>query len=172
MDDLPIHPGTYALIIRLDDSVPLAVGNLGEFVFSSGIFIYLGSAHGPGGIRGRLGRHLRGGGRSHWHIDYFLGVGKIQGYGMIESIITEPILPPVECQWAQYLSDQNDAKIPASGFGASDCKSCCQSHLIQFPEMDVAHYLSGFIEGADTAGWFEPGVFTYRDLQSGQTFSL
>ena len=172
MDDLPIHPGTYALIIRLSDTFPLVVGKLGRSVFSSGIYVYLGSAHGPGGIKARLGRHLRGGGRIHWHIDYLLEVGEVQAYGVIGSKLTSPAQIPLECQWAQFLTNQDSAEIPVPGFGASDCKAGCQSHLIQFPVMDISDYLSEFFEMACSARWSEAGVYMYRDLLSGQALSL
>jgi len=172
MDDLPIHPGTYALIIRLSDTIPLVVGKLGRLVFSSGMYVYLGSAHGPGGLCARLGRHLQGGGRTHWHIDYLLEAGEVQAYGIIESKLTNPTQIPIECQWAQYLTNRDSAKIPVPGFGASDCKSGCQSHLIQFPVMDISDYLSGFIELACSAGWLDAGVYMYKDLLSGHALFL
>ncbi|HIQ09546.1 MAG TPA: DUF123 domain-containing protein, partial [Anaerolineaceae bacterium] len=56
---LPSTPGAYALALRLERPVGLRVGALGVWDFPEGVYVYLGSARGPGGIRARLGRHLR-----------------------------------------------------------------------------------------------------------------
>ena len=63
MDNLPTSPGTYALHIYLPSARTLKVGNLGEFNLPHGDYVYLGSAFNPGGLRARLGRHIRGGGK-------------------------------------------------------------------------------------------------------------
>ena len=59
MNPLPASPGAYAIVLNLPYQVSLRVGRLGEAVFPAGSYIYCGSALGPGGLRSRLGRHLR-----------------------------------------------------------------------------------------------------------------
>ena len=58
MKELPAMSGTYALLLRLDAAVQLAVGRLGDFTFPEGDYVYVGSARGPGGLRARVRRHI------------------------------------------------------------------------------------------------------------------
>jgi Uri superfamily endonuclease len=133
MDDLPVHAGTYALVLSLPEPQTAAIGRLGRFKFESGLYIYLGSAQGPGGVRARLGRHLRGGERLHWHIDYLVGAAQVWAYAyrLFEGGGGHP--DSTECAWSQRLAAVPAASIPVPGFGASDCASGCLSHLVKFP---------------------------------------
>jgi hypothetical protein len=79
--DIPADPGAYLLHLRLHQPRILRVGRLGEFSFAAGEYLYTGSACGPGGLRARLGRHLRGGGKPHWHIDSLRAAAEVTGYG-------------------------------------------------------------------------------------------
>jgi Uri superfamily endonuclease len=132
MDDLPVRPGTYALILELAESRSLDVGRLGRFDCPPGIYVYLGSARGPGGLRGRLGRHLRGDGRPHWHIDYLVSVSVVKGVGYIELSSGTAGCCPSECGWSRTLSALPGAAIPIPKFGTSDCRSGCRAHLVHF----------------------------------------
>ena len=51
--------GVYALMFRLDKSATITVGAQGTFDFAKGHYLYVGSAHGAGGLRSRVGRHTR-----------------------------------------------------------------------------------------------------------------
>ena len=136
---LPSSPGTYALILRLDRPTVLQVGCLGEFFFTAGDFVYLGNAFGPGGLKARLGRHLRGGARSHWHIDTLREVARVTGF----CYTLGP--SPLECCWTQRLSNDPGAWFPAPGFGASDCRgrpARCPAHLLAFSRAISAQALS------------------------------
>jgi Uri superfamily endonuclease len=107
----------------------LQIGALGVFDFTVGEYLYLGSAHGPGGLRARVGRHLRADKAHHWHIDHLLACARLLGF----SWSTSP--DRLECSWSQALAWLSGACIPAPGFGASDCRSfgsCCQTHLLAF----------------------------------------
>jgi len=134
MDKLPHHPGTYALILELAAPQYLQVGRLGRFNFPAGIYAYLGSARGSGGIRARLGRHLKGGAATRWHIDYLRAVAQVRGYGY--RVCNDLPLSSTECQWSQVFAALPGAAIPIPGFGASDCKSGCSAHLIHFLALD------------------------------------
>jgi Uri superfamily endonuclease len=134
MDDLPVQPGTYALILQLAESKPLNVGKLGRFEPPPGIYVYLGSARGPGGLRGRLGRHLRGDGKRHWHIDHLVSVSVVKGIGYIGLGAGVTGCSPTECSWSQAILVLPGASIPIPKFGASDCRSGCPAHLIHFAE--------------------------------------
>ena len=127
---IPHEPGTYLLWLCLPNSKDLTVGKLGRYNFPPGDYVYLGSARGPGGLRARLGRHLRGSGRPHWHIDRLRAAAQVRGFGyQLSSAHT--IL--AECVWSQKLAALPGASLPASGFGASDCHSGCTAHLVRFP---------------------------------------
>jgi Uri superfamily endonuclease len=61
------------LVLRLDTPQTIAIGRLGSIDFPVGWYLYVGSAHGPGGLHARLARHRRrlgGTKRAHWHVDY------------------------------------------------------------------------------------------------------
>ena len=135
MDELPVQAGTYALILELTHNQILDIGQLGKFDFHAGWYVYVGSAHGPGGIRARLGRHLRGAGKTRWHIDYLRIVSTVRGYGYI-AVEALP-LPNIsqECTWVQKLAAETSATLPIPKFGASDCKMGCAAHLIYFSQL-------------------------------------
>ena len=132
MDVLPVEAGTYALILALDSPRQIAIGRLGNYDLHAGYYLYLGSARGAGGLRARLGRHLRGNGRPHWHIDYLRKITTVQGWGFRVSAAAEKNTNPMECAWSQWLGNTPGASIQVPRFGASDCRSGCQAHLIHF----------------------------------------
>lgn len=134
MDNLPIEPGTYALILTLKSPRTVSIGKLGEFTLLGGYYLYLGSAYGPGGLRARLGRHLRGSDQAHWHIDELRQIAAVAGWGYTVARVAKKTIPPVECQWSQLLAGYPSASIPVPKFGASDCRSGCPAHLIYFPD--------------------------------------
>jgi Uri superfamily endonuclease len=126
---IPREPGSYLLWLHLPQPQGLSVGKLGFFNFPAGHYIYLGSACGPGGLQARLGRHLRGSGQLHWHIDHLRAAAQVRGFGYAVSATHSS----KECDWSQQLAALPDASLPASGFGASDCRSKCAAHLVHFP---------------------------------------
>lgn len=131
---LPAQSGVYALLLRLPGNRRIHTGRLGEFVFPSGDYVYIGSALGPGGLRARLGHHLRDGKKAHWHIDYLRAWADVLGclYMVNNKFLGHSILPPMECCWSQAVARLSGGKIPVVGFGSSDCRSGCQSHLIAY----------------------------------------
>ena len=126
---LPAQPGAYALVLRLEQPTRLRVGALGAALFPAGVYVYLGSARGPGGIRARLGRHLRGKGRPRWHVDYLRAVAWPVAYAYTTA---PPRRLPWECAWSQALAALAEAWVPLPGFGASDCRHGCLAHLVAF----------------------------------------
>jgi hypothetical protein len=64
--------GTYALLLYLAQGRAFAdVGPFGTINLPAGHYLYVGSAHGSGGARGRVGHHLRPRRRAFvWHLDY------------------------------------------------------------------------------------------------------
>jgi Uri superfamily endonuclease len=114
--------GTYVLVVKLDRLKRIVVGRLGNITFKPGTYLYTGSALGPGGLSGRIHRHLRPESqkRSHWHIDAFTSQGAITDIWWSVSPQRQ------ECAWGEILSMAGDRSVP--GFGASDCR--CAGHLV------------------------------------------
>ncbi|MFL7890602.1 MAG: GIY-YIG nuclease family protein [Anaerolineales bacterium] len=136
---LPTSPGTYILHLHLNSQQNIRVGKLGEFTLPQGEYLYIGSAQGAGGLRGRLGRHMRRSERLHWHIDWLRWITAVSGYFYLIS------REHLECEWARCIRQLPGAEIPVPGFGASDCRnkgSHCAAHLVWFKsveEMDELH---------------------------------
>ncbi len=130
MAELPPAPGTYALQMVLSVPARLRIGALGEFAFPEGEYLYTGNAFGSGGLRARISRHLEGGRKRHWHIDYLLPSVRIS---RVFFVCTSP---PLECAWSQALAVLPTAGIPVARFGASDCRSGCKAHLVLLLRVD------------------------------------
>jgi Uri superfamily endonuclease len=131
ISDLPKSSGTYALHLHLLTAIQLNVGKLGEFNLPGGDYLYLGSAFNPGGLKARLGRHLRGGGILHWHIDYLRAEAMVNGYHyVIQDNDITPTMQPLECLWSQAVATLPGARFHIPGFGAGDCRAGCPAHLI------------------------------------------
>jgi len=134
MDGLPALPGAYVLELYLPQEASIVIGRLGERCFPAGAYLYLGSARGPGGLKGRLNRHLQPdkAGPLHWHIDYLRCIAQVRA---IAYLVQQEIYPtePLECLWSQALVQDPGSSVPLPGFGASDCRLGCPAHLIAFP---------------------------------------
>jgi histidyl-tRNA synthetase len=118
---LPALPGAYALRIRLARPARLVVGALGPLRLAAGDYVYAGSAHGPGGIRARVARHLRASKRTHWHIDCLTARGRVVEVAAFPG--------GDECALTAALLALPGAYVPAAGFGATDCR-ICPAHLV------------------------------------------
>ena len=120
----PPLPGSYLLWLFLPRGVEIEVGRFGCRHFKRGWYFYSGSAFGPGGLRARLGRHLRASERRHWHIDYFKEQARIRAVWLCRGV-------NLEHDWSYRLLQLPDAELPVAGFGSSDC--ACPSHLVYLP---------------------------------------
>ncbi|MEM2886066.1 MAG: GIY-YIG nuclease family protein, partial [Thermoproteota archaeon] len=69
------NKGVYTLLISVPSGLSLKVGKLGRVRLKKGIYIYTGSALGPGGLEKRLRRHLGRKKKRFWHVDYLLASG-------------------------------------------------------------------------------------------------
>jgi len=107
---------TYQLHIRVPCPVRIQVGRLGMFNFPEGDYLYTGSAR--RGLVARVARHLRREKRCRWHIDYLL-----THPGVTVRHVTYSDM--AECD----LNRASGGTIPVPGFGASDCRAGCGSHL-------------------------------------------
>jgi Uri superfamily endonuclease len=123
---IPDRAGTYVLLLTVDAAFRGQVGKLGEVILPAGLYAYVGSAHGPGGLRARVMRHLRADKRPHWHIDALTGVFPVCEVWFSASP------ERLECRWSRLVENLPGVEIPAPGFGSSDCD--CRSHLYAIPE--------------------------------------
>jgi len=75
----------------------------------------------------RILRHLRKEKRSFWHIDFLLA----QEDAAVMSVVAAPTTNrKMECHINSYIKEKCQAKIAIPGFGASDCRKNCGSHLL------------------------------------------
>jgi Uri superfamily endonuclease len=126
---LPDSAGCYTLVMRLPRARSIRVGRLGRVLFPRGVYVYVGSALGSGGLRSRVGRHLRGDGKVRWHIDYL----RRRAIAAVEACFYTVADKSFECEWSKALAALPDATVPVPHFGSSDCRTGCRSHLIAFP---------------------------------------
>ena len=119
-DDLPADRGAYALVLRLARGTRLDIATLGRPVLPAGLYLYAGSAWGPGGIRARAGRHLRRPKARVWHIDHLTAVAAVEWVAAFTGTR--------ECEIADFVVARG-AHVPILGFGASDCRNC-EAHLL------------------------------------------
>lgn len=109
-------PRSYQLRIRLVEDTYIQVGRLGRFHFPAGDYVYTGSA--KTNLEARIARHLRRDKRLRWHIDYLLAAPGVTVAEVIRS-------GREECE----LNQATPGRVLVPGFGASDCRRGCGSHL-------------------------------------------
>ena len=107
---------SYSLFMRAEKTQIITVGRFGRFEFISGNYIYSGSAR--RNLRARVNRHLKKQKKLRWHIDYFLSAPTVDIVKVLVSTISECVLVAA-----------GGGRIIVPGFGASDCRSGCGSHL-------------------------------------------
>ena len=117
--------GTYALVLVLETDTVVSVGRLATCSFPAGYYIYLGSA--LGGLFPRVRRHIRGGNRTHWHIDY------LRRHAKVVEVWYKVSDERLECSWQAAAMGMPTAVMPVAGFGSSGCT--CRSHLVHFTSM-------------------------------------
>lgn len=118
------RPGTYLLLLRLDRPARIDVGRFGPLEFSTGWYVYVGSA--LGGLGPRLSRHARRDKRHHWHVD------ALRAAATLVAVAARPGRERVECVVAERVRGRPGGHRPVPGFGASDCR--CAGHLLAFAE--------------------------------------
>jgi Uri superfamily endonuclease len=129
-----MNKGIYCLVFSTPGAM-IRVGALGDLIFQSGWYVYVGSALGPGGLS-RASRHIRfsrSPGTPRWHIDYLLASPAFT----LRSVICACTAERAECLLAGALHGR---KIP--GFGCSDCS--CASHLFYYARDPVPSMISVF----------------------------
>lgn len=92
------------------------VGRLGRCTFPPGTYVYTGSAR--RGLEARIARHHKKDKPLRWHIDYLTSRPEAQ-------ITRVERLAIPECRANREVA----GSVPVPGFGASDCRAGCGSHL-------------------------------------------
>jgi len=123
----------YQLWLRVSVDLRVTIGRLGRFTFPAGVYVYTGRA--SRGLPVRVLRHLRlthiahralAHTRKRWHIDYLLAGREVR----IERVVLASDDPTDECAVNQTLASKASCVTP--GFGASDCRARCRTHLWRF----------------------------------------
>jgi len=122
-DSITPSPGTYVLRLEMDRERIMEIGALGYLKFPAATYLYVGSAHGPGGLRARLRHHRSRPNRPHWHLDYLRRHAQVSGAWLFAGP------DKLECQWAEALSATDELEPFGPGFGSSGCG--CSSHLLR-----------------------------------------
>ncbi len=123
-EDLTPAPGAYLLVLALTRPLALPQPTLNFARLGPGVYLYAGSALGPGGIRARILRHARGGKRRHWHIDHLTEAGTLGAALALPGM--------AECEVVGSLLALAGVTVPVPGFGSSDCRAC-PAHLLAAP---------------------------------------
>ncbi len=128
--------GVYALVVKVPRRIKMTVGALGTLSFERGEWVYVGSAMGSGSttIERRLERHFRAEKKLHWHIDYLLRSGAEATSAVFAESDT-----PMECSLAQALRRDGRFQQGPTGFGASDCRMHCKTHIFRYEGTDSSH---------------------------------
>lgn len=135
----PKEAGAYALLVSLPAPLAVKAGS-NRATLAPGLYLYCGSARGPGGLAARMARHMRREKRAHWHVDQLTRDGDVLGAFVFPG--------GDECAINAVLAD---LPSPLEGFGSSDCRRC-RSHLrywasgLQLPRGFEAKSLGKVIE--------------------------
>ena len=113
---MPTDPISYQLAIRLEKPVRCVIGKLGTVEFPAGDYLYTGSA--TRGLEARIARHLSHSKTCHWHIDYLSAAPGFRITSVLRSALGE-------CR----LNQEAAGRTLIRGFGATDCRAGCGSHL-------------------------------------------
>lgn len=126
---LPAEPGTYVVLLWVERATVVTIGRLGCCALEGGCYCYVGSALGSGGLRGRVGHHLRVSVRPRWHVDYLRQVARPVGVWFVVG------RQRWEHRWAGCLGGLAGCVPMVRGFGTSDCG--CMTHLFAARQVPV-----------------------------------
>jgi len=141
MHEISSKKGNYTIVFRLEERTRQKLHRFNEVVFTPGYYLYCGSAHGSGGLKSRIVRHLTKSSKKFWHIDY------LKDLLFPIEVWYQASLEKNECSFCKTFHDQMGGEIPIKGFGSSDCKNKCESHLVSFPTETNLDHLFNKLDG-------------------------
>ncbi len=110
--------GLYVLLFELVEEYRGPLGRRGLVDLPAGVYAYVGSAWGPGGLAARLRRHLcRGARRLWWHIDY---LSTWRGYRGLGAVVCPGAARRLEPLLAAVLAASRVFRSLGRGLGGSD----------------------------------------------------
>jgi len=107
---------TYQLLIEIARPVRADIGRFGKYSFPAGRYFYTGSAR--RNFEARVARHLCKEKALRWHIDYLLASPDVRIAGVRRYVEAECV-----------INRATPGRVLVPGFGASDCRAGCGSHL-------------------------------------------
>ncbi len=123
---IPSRSGIYSIGIQLMEPLEVSVRKK-PYRLEAGTYVYTGSALGKGSnLHARIARHLSEWKKTHWHIDQITN----SVHASILFIVFSETSQKEECNVNKSIAEITQARVPAPGFGSSDCRSECQSHLL------------------------------------------
>lgn len=137
--DVPDTHGTYVLRLVVHWETVIEVGSLGELTLQPGIYLYCGSALGPGGLAARIAHHSKFVKSPRWHIDYLTFASSLSEVWYVESE------EKLEHRWAGVFSKIEWVEEGPAGFGSSDCR--CATHLFYTKAEDIFDIFNEFAGG-------------------------
>lgn len=126
------------LAVSVEDRIEVEIGAR-KVGLAGGIYAYVGSARGPGGLRARISRHLRKRKKERWHVDRILSSPRAE----VAAVVYAETDEMVECLVVERLLEAGFA-APARGLGSSDCRKC-PAHFLKAP-LGVAEFIRAAIE--------------------------
>lgn len=109
-------PISYQLLIEVARASSVPIGRFGLCHFPAGFYLYTGSAR--RNLEARIARHQTPTKKLRWHIDWLLTAPGVR-------IVEVRCFAMAECT----LNQATGGQVVVPGFGASDCRAGCGSHL-------------------------------------------
>ncbi len=119
------------MLVRVRTGITLTVGRLGRRTFPLGYYVYTGRD--TRSVESRMRRHLSKEKPCRWHIDYLTSAEGVDVY----KTVVHKTTADKECDVNQRISQLPGARILFQGFGSSDCRRGCGSHLVYFEKRPV-----------------------------------
>tara|TARA_Y100001960_G_C14572581_1_gene776626 strand:- start:404 stop:832 length:429 start_codon:yes stop_codon:yes gene_type:complete len=116
--------GAYALVLLILYPLSIRYSKYCGAVAPPGIYLYAGRA--SENLSNRLIRHQKNK-NIHWHIDTFTSHQDV----LFKNILILPNQPKRKCEIVRACRQLYKAQLPLLGFGSSDFKARCLSHLLK-----------------------------------------
>jgi len=126
------RPATYVLVVLVKCFEELSIGSLGLRTVEPGVYLYVGSARGFGGLKARLRRHLSRDKKMRWHIDYLTAHPCTEVYGAIALYHEKSV--KLESAAAEALRKCRGFAPAIRGFGSTDTED--ETHLLKCLDKD------------------------------------